>query len=63
MTTNRQELQKEIDELQEFIDAVEAARECNLELADSVYDKYNATVERQKEPERSFFQKLFGGSS
>ena len=49
MTTKRQELQKEIDQLQEFIDAVEAARECNLELADSVYDKYNATVERQKE--------------
>ena len=49
MTTKQQEIQKEIDKLQEFIDAVEAARECNLELADSVYDKYNATVERQKE--------------
>ena len=49
MTTKRQELQKEIDKLQEFIDAVEAARECTLELADSVYDKYNISVERQKE--------------
>ena len=38
MAKTRQELKKEIDELQEYIDAVEAARECNLELADSVYD-------------------------
>ena len=49
MTIKRQKLQKEIDQLQEYIDAVDSAREFSLELGDSVYEKYNAAVERQKE--------------
>ena len=49
MAKTKQELQKEIDQLQEYIDAVDSAREFSLELGDSVYEKYNAAVERQKD--------------
>ena len=48
MAKTRQELKKEIDELQEYIDAVEAARDCGLQLDASVFPKYTAAMEKQK---------------
>ena len=48
MAKTRQELKKEIDELQEYIDAVEAAREHGLQLDASVFTKYTAAIEKQK---------------
>ena len=49
MAKTRQELKKEIDELQEYIDVVEAARELGLPLDESVFPKYTAAVEKQKQ--------------
>ncbi len=49
MATEKKELQKELDELQEFINACEMAQSHRLGLDEATYDKYNNAIERQKE--------------